>query len=341
MKKNILILGSGGREYAMAWKLSNDKNVNKIYCIPGNGGTEKIAHNYIVDTKNHNALLTFVKINNIDLTIVGPENLLDEGIVDSFNEQGYKIFGPTKLASKLESSKLYARDIMKKYNIPHPKYFACQNHKEVISAKEKLGLPIDHFIFCCFNSHQKINPIVFNTWMEILKKTSKSVIWLLKDNKFSEKNLKIYASKKGVDPDRLIFANRVTYEEHLLRLKYADIFLDTYPYNAHTSCSDALRMDVPVITRIGESFASRVAASLLNTLSVPELITTNHDDYEKLAINIYNNLNFLKKLKNKIKKNKINSNLFKTEIFTKNLEKSYIKIYDNYIKGLKPSNIEL
>ncbi|OUW11167.1 MAG: phosphoribosylamine--glycine ligase [Candidatus Pelagibacter sp. TMED166] len=142
MKKNILILGSGGREYAMAWKLSNDKNVNKIYCIPGNGGTEKIAHNYIVDTKNHNALLTFVKINNIDLTIVGPENLLDEGIVDSFNEQGYKIFGPTKLASKLESSKLYARDIMKKYNIPHPKYFACQNHKEVISAKEKLGLPL-------------------------------------------------------------------------------------------------------------------------------------------------------------------------------------------------------
>ena len=142
MKKNILVLGSGGREYAMVWKLSNDKNVDKIFCIPGNGGTKEIAHNYNLDTRDHDSLLSFVENNNIHLTIVGPENLLDEGIVDSFNLKGYKIFGPTKSASKLESSKIYARDIMKKYNIPHPKYFACQNRNEVIKAKEVLGLPI-------------------------------------------------------------------------------------------------------------------------------------------------------------------------------------------------------
>lgn len=142
MKKNILVLGSGGREYAMVWKLSNDKNVDKIFCIPGNGGTKEIAYNYNLDTSDHDSLLRFVEDNSIHLTIVGPENFLDEGIVDSFNLKGYKIFGPTKSASKLESSKIYARDIMNKYNIPHPKYFACQNRNEVIKAKEVLGLPI-------------------------------------------------------------------------------------------------------------------------------------------------------------------------------------------------------
>ena len=142
MKKNILVLGSGGREYAMVWKLSNDKNVDKIFCIPGNGGTKEIANNYNLDTSDHDSLLRFVEDNSIHLTIVGPENLLDEGIVDSFNLKGHKIFGPTKSASKLESSKIYARDIMNKYNIPHPKYFACQNRNEVIKAKEVLGLPI-------------------------------------------------------------------------------------------------------------------------------------------------------------------------------------------------------
>ena len=142
MKKNILVLGSGGREYAMVWKLSNDKNVDKIFCIPGNGGTKEIADNYNLDTSDHDSLLRFVEDNSIHLTIVGPENLLDEGIVDSFNLKGHKIFGPTKSASKLESSKIYARDIMNKYNIPHPKYFACQNRNEVIKAKEVLGLPI-------------------------------------------------------------------------------------------------------------------------------------------------------------------------------------------------------
>ncbi len=212
---------------------------------------------------------------------------------------------------------------------------------EKLITREKLGLPINNFVFCCFNSHQKINPVVFYTWMDILKKNTDSVLWLLKDNKFSKKNLKNYAAEEGVDPSRLIFAERVPHDEHLQRLKFVDLILDTYPYNAHTTCSDALRIGVPVLTRIGESFASRVAASLLNTLNMPELITKSHDDYKKLALYISNNSDYLKKLKNKIKENKINSNLFKTKIFTKNLEKSYTKIYDNYIKGLSKKNIEL
>jgi len=142
MKKNVLILGSGGREYAMAWKLSNDKNVNKVYCIPGNAGTSKIGINKSLSTNDHKLILDFVNKYNIDLTIVGPENLLDDGIVNFFESNNKKIFGPTKLAAKLESSKIYARDIMRKYNIPHPKYISCSTQDEVKQARDILGLPI-------------------------------------------------------------------------------------------------------------------------------------------------------------------------------------------------------
>ena len=142
MKKNVLILGSGGREYAMAWKLSNDQNINKIYCAPGNAGTAKIGINKSLPLDNYSLILDFVNNKNIDLIIVGPENLLDDGIVDFFESKNKKIFGPTKAAAKLESSKIYARDIMKKYNIPHPKYISCSTKSDVIKAQEILGFPI-------------------------------------------------------------------------------------------------------------------------------------------------------------------------------------------------------
>ena len=142
MKKNVLILGSGGREYAMAWKLSNDQNVNNVYCSPGNAGTAKIGINKSLPLDSYSLILDFVNKENIDLIIVGPENLLDDGIVDFFESKNKKIFGPTKAAAKLESSKIYARDIMKKYNIPHPKYISCSNQDEVKVAKNILGLPI-------------------------------------------------------------------------------------------------------------------------------------------------------------------------------------------------------
>ncbi len=142
MKKNILVLGSGGREYAFVWKFCQDKNVDKVFCAPGNAGTSKIAKNISLSLNDHQAILDFVNDNNIDLTIVGPEDPLDSGIVDFFELHGKKIFGPNKACAKLESSKIYARDIMKKYNIPHPKYISCSNRSEVENAKNTLGLPI-------------------------------------------------------------------------------------------------------------------------------------------------------------------------------------------------------
>jgi len=138
----ILILGGGGREHAFAWSLVNDVNVAKVYCAPGNGGSDAIAENIDLDLSNHHSVIKFVKSNNIDLTIVGPEAPLANGIVDSFSNKGIAIFGPDKYASQLESSKLFARDMMAAYNIPIPKYYSCKTREEVELVKVKLELPL-------------------------------------------------------------------------------------------------------------------------------------------------------------------------------------------------------
>ena len=223
-------------------------------------------------------------------------------------------------------------------------YQPNENDKKISNTKvkkENFGLPEDKFIFCCFNSHQKINPIIFDAWIYILNNTENSVLWLLKDNKFSQDNLKLLIKKNGINPNRLIFAENLKIEDHLQRIQFADLFLDTFPYNAHTTCSDALRVGIPVLTLKGNSFASRVAASLLNTIKLNELITTNIEDYKKLAIKIYNEKVYLGEIKKKIAINKKNSNLFKAEIYTKNIERAYKKVYQNYLEGIKPQNLKL
>ena len=207
--------------------------------------------------------------------------------------------------------------------------------------KQELGLPNSGFIFANFNSHQKIMPYIFKIWMRILKASNSSVIWLMRDNKFSEKNLKLYAEKNGIDPNRLIFAEHLPLDQHLSRLKFVDLVLDTFPYNAHTSCSDSLRMGVPVLTLKGKSFASRVATSLLTSMGLTELVKENLEDYEAMALKISNDLDLLEKLKIKILENKNSSNVFKPEVYTRNIEKIYKKVYQNYTEGLKPQNFKL
>lgn len=139
---NVLVLGSGGREHAIVWSLKNDENVDKVFCAPGNGGTMMHAQNLDVDINDNKDILRIIKNNGIDFTIIGPENPLDNGIVDFLNENGCKVFGPSKYASKLESSKIFARRFMDKYNIPQPCFFECKNEEEVISVATKLGFPI-------------------------------------------------------------------------------------------------------------------------------------------------------------------------------------------------------
>ena len=212
---------------------------------------------------------------------------------------------------------------------------------EVKFNKRYFNLPENEFIFGCFNSHQKINPKIFLTWTKILKHNKDSVLWLLKDNKYSEVNLKKFIISQGIDSKRLIFADHLPLDKHLARLKFTDLLLDTFPYNAHTSCSDALRVGVPVITIKGRSFASRVASSLINTLDMNELITNSFDDYKDLAIKISKEKKLLDGIKNKILLNKQKSNLFKPHIYTKNLEQAYEIAYQRYIENKKIENIYL
>ena len=141
-RKKVLVLGSGGREHAFVYKFHNDPLVSEVFCSPGNGGTSLISNNILLDLSKHNKIIEFVKKNNIDLTVVGPEGPLASGIVDTFKKHNLHVFGPDAFCAQLESSKVFARNIMAEYNIPHPRYFACENRQEAIKAKSHLGLPI-------------------------------------------------------------------------------------------------------------------------------------------------------------------------------------------------------
>ena len=139
---NVLVLGSGGREHAMTWALSKDEKVNKIFCAPGNAGTSKISTNIPLNIMNNNEILDFVKSSNIDLVVVGPEQPLENGVVDFFKKHNKKIFGPNKFASQLETSKLFARFIMEEYNIPQPAFFDCKTEEEIMLVSNQLGYPL-------------------------------------------------------------------------------------------------------------------------------------------------------------------------------------------------------
>jgi len=139
---NILILGSGGREHSISWSLFNDSRDFKLYCAPGNAGTISMAKNLDIDINNNEEILALIENHNIDYTIVGPEDPLNNGIVDFLESKGHKVFGPTKFAAQLECSKLFARKFMEKYNIPQPSFFECSSEEEVISVSTKLDFPI-------------------------------------------------------------------------------------------------------------------------------------------------------------------------------------------------------
>ncbi|MFL2788339.1 MAG: tetratricopeptide repeat protein [Paracoccaceae bacterium] len=188
------------------------------------------------------------------------------------------------------------------------------------------GLPEASFIFTCFNNIHKITPPTFESWMRILKAVDGSVLWLYANNENVSTNILNSASRLGVDKSRIIFAKHVPVEDHLNRIGMADLFLDTLPYNAHTTGSEALRMGVPVITLIGNSFASRVAASIVTAVDMPELITRTQDEYESLAIELAKNQERFNQIKQKLIENLPTSSLLNSQSFTKNLELAYEKM---------------
>ena len=224
-----------------------------------------------------------------------------------------------------------------------PNSYQANDSKKIISDKtfsrKDLGILKSSFVFCCFNNTYKISPASFDSWMRILKQVPNSVLLLLEDNDLTRINLIKEAKNRGVLASQLIFVSRVPPDQHLARLKVADLFLDTLPYNAHTTCSDALWSGLPVLTLEGHSFSGRVASSLLSAISLPELITKSQDEYESLAIHLATNPIHLRAIKQKVLTNRLLMPLFNSSIFTKHIEQAYQSMYSRYIDGLATEHI--
>ena len=224
-----------------------------------------------------------------------------------------------------------------------PNSYQVNDRKRTISdrifTRAELGLPEQGFVFCSFNNNYKILPATFEGWMRILKAVEGSVLWLYEDNAAAANHLRQEAEKYGVNPSRLVFAKNMPLAEHLARHRLADLFIDAFPCNAHTTASDALWAGLPVLTLMGNSFATRVAASLLNAIGLPELVTKSQEEYEALAIEIAANPEKLVSLKQKLANNRLTTPLFDTPQFTNNLEQTYAHMYERYQSDLPPAHI--
>jgi len=176
--------------------------------------------------------------------------------------------------------------------------------------------------------------------MRILKRVENSVLWLSRNDPMAASNLRQEALRRGIDGERLIFADRMSsLPEHLARQRVADLFLDTLPYNAHATALDALLAGLPVLTCVGEGFVSRVAASLLNAIEMPELITTTPTQYEDLAVQLATNPRHLDDIRQKLARNRLKTPLFDTKALTRHLEAAYTKMYERYLANLPPEDI--
>jgi protein O-GlcNAc transferase len=212
-------------------------------------------------------------------------------------------------------------------------------YPDIVFTRQDLGLPEDGFIYCCFNNTYKITPEILDSWCRILKGSEDSVLVIYADDDLAKSNLTKEASLRGIAASRLIFGGRLSIPEYLARYRVVDLFLDTHPYNAGTTASDALWMKLPVLTCIGNSFASRIAASLLNAVNLPEMITTSKEEYESLAIQLAKNPKNLKLIKKKLANNLKTAPLYNTPLFTKNIELAFFEMFDRYHNGLDPDNI--
>jgi predicted O-linked N-acetylglucosamine transferase (SPINDLY family) len=212
---------------------------------------------------------------------------------------------------------------------------------QAIPTRPECALPEHGFVFCCFNQPYKITPPVFDTWMRLLQQVPGSALWLLEANRGVAANLRQEAAARGVDPARLVFAPRVPLAQHIARHRLADLFLDTLPVNAHTTCSDALWAGLPVLACVGETFISRVAGSLLKAIGLPELITYTLQEYEALALRLARHPAELAGIRERLAKNRLTAPLFDTPRFTRHLEAAYLLMWDRYVRGESPRRIEV
>lgn len=207
-----------------------------------------------------------------------------------------------------------------------------------VFSREAEGLPETGFVFCCFNANYKIVPGTFDAWMRILQRVGGSVLWLVEDNPEAAANLRKEAARRGVDAGRLVFAGRLPQAEHLARQRLADLFLDTLPCNAHTTTSDALWAGLPVLTCIGDAFAGRVAASLLNAVWMQELVVETQEAYEALAVALATDPARLASLRSRLNEARLAAPLFDAARFARNIEAAYLAMHERRLAGAPPDH---
>lgn len=210
-----------------------------------------------------------------------------------------------------------------------------------LTTRSEHGLPDTGFVFCCFNNNWKITPEIFNVWIRLLCKVPTSTLWLLADNPYAESNLKLEAQRRGVNPERLVFAPKLLLPEHLERHRHADIFLDTPYCNAHTTASDALWAGLPLLTLKGSTFAGRVSGSLLSALNMPDMIAHDLNTYETKALEIASDSKLAKNLRTRLKDAIGSTSLFDTPKFTRHLEKAYEAMIERWMYGEPPNHIRI
>ena len=207
-----------------------------------------------------------------------------------------------------------------------------------IPARQEAGLPESGFVFCSFNNSYKLNPSFFDVWMRLLKTVTGSVLWLVGKNLSVQNNLRAEAANRGVEPDRLIFAPVLKYADHLARFRLADLFLDSLPFNAGTTASDALWSGAPVLTCTGEAFASRMGGSVLNAVDLPELVTHSLEEYEALALKLATTPAMLAGIRAKLAANRTTCPLFDTDRFRRHIEAAYVTMWERYQRGEPPES---
>ena len=337
----------------------HDKSIFEIYAFshgPNNNkqniwreGIKKYFKNfYEINEMTDEEIFSLSKENNIDIAINlsgfsqnARQKIFFKRIAPiQINYLGYPGTMSFEAMDYIIADKIVIQEGEEKYYTEKVKYLprslipSSNNIKQKIKNKKfvrsEFGLPEKKIVFCAFHSPLKINPILFDAWTNILKNVENSVLWIKPQNQFVEKNLKLEAGKKSIDPNRIIVAKDIEYiDEHIERLKLADIFLDTYPYSSHSTTYDYIKAELPMIIWKGDTFQSRVAASIYSSINVKEVIVKSKDEYENVAISLANNQVKLAELKKKLIDNSREFNLFDNKKFTEDLENIYKEIINN------------
>jgi predicted O-linked N-acetylglucosamine transferase (SPINDLY family) len=244
-----------------------------------------------------------------------------------------------RIVAPFEHRPHYAENIV---HLPHS-YQATDNKRRIADtpSRAEAGLPARGFVFCCFNNSWKITPALFDVWMRLLGAVEGSVLWLLHTEDGTEQNLRAEARQRGIDPVRLVFAARLPQEAHLARQRLADLFLDTLPYNAHTTASDALWVGLPVVTCLGATFAARVAASVLQAVGLPDLVTVSLADYEALALRLAREPGMLAEIKARLQHQRDTHPLFDTPRYARHIEAAYATMWEIWQRGEAPHSFSV